>query len=241
MLRLKYFFKAQFGLVQAILFVLSGLVAGGYWFGQTDNSKALAQLSQLTADNKGNKLALSQAAISLEIERNTIVEMNATILRQQSELIEQQSALRFYQKVMAPGDTENGVQIEDIKLEAGISANHYRFQLVLAQLEKRKRYIKGEVQLAVIGSENGQPKTVNLTKQIKNASALKFSFLYFQSIESEFVLPQGFIPEQLELRLKMSKRRGQKAANNPQVYAWDEILAAPLKLLLDSAQSPISQ
>ena len=234
MLRLKYFLKAKFGLVQAILFVLSGLVAGGYWFGQADDGNALAQLSEVTAENKRNKLALSQTAISLEIERNTIVEMNATILRQQSELIEQQSALRFYQKVMAPGDTENGVKIEDVKLEAGISANHYRFQLVLAQLEKRKRYIKGEVRLAVIGSESGQPKIINLTKQIKNTSALKFSFLYFQSIEGEFVLPQGFIPEQLELRLKMSKRRGQKAANNPQVYAWDEVLVAPLNLLLDN-------
>jgi len=233
MLRLKFFLNYKFGPIEAALFVLSGLAAGAFWFGQVDKPDVGAQLTQLTSAHHSNKLELSKATIALEIERNTIVEMKTTLLRQQSELIEQQQALRFYQKVMAPEDTENGVRIEDVNLEAGISANHYRFEVLLAQLEKRKLYIKGEVRLAVIGSEQGQPKTIVLKKEMLSGSKLKFSFLYFQSLEAEFVLPADFIPEQLEVRLKMSKRRGQKAANSPQVYRWKEILNVPLKPILD--------
>lgn len=235
MLRLKFFLNYKFGWIEAVLFVLSGLAAGVFWLGQSDKPDVVAQLAQLTSAHHSNKLELSQTSIALEIERNTIIEMNTTLLRQQAELIEQQQALRFYQKVMAPEDTENGVRIEDVNLEAGISANHYRFQVLMAQLEKRKRYIKGEVRLAVIGSEQGQPKTIVLKNQMLGSSKLTFKFLYFQSVEAEFVLPADFIPEQLEVILKMSKRRGQKAANNPQVFRWKDIISVPLKPILDGA------
>jgi hypothetical protein len=71
--------------------------------------------------------------------------------------------------------------------------------------------------------------------------SLKFSFLYYQSVEGEFILPSDFTPEQLEVRLKMSKRSGQRSASVTEVYPWNEIIAIPLKPLLESIDHDTKQ
>lgn len=234
MLRLKSLLNYKFGLISAAVLFFLGFVAGNYWFGRIHASRPAPELVQLRDENSQLKLDVAKGDLAQEIERNTIVEMNKTQLQQQSEIVEQQLALRFYQKVMAPEDTVNGIRIEEVSLEAGVSTDHYRFELLVAQLEKRKRYIRGEVQLSVVGSKQGQPKTIALNKLLMTAQDLKFSFRYFQSIKGEFTLPQKFIPEQLQVTLKMAKRRGQKSAKVTEVFPWEDIVVIPLKPLMDS-------
>ena len=190
----------------------------------------------LRAENNRLKLDVSKRDVELAIERNTLVEMNNTLLQQQSEIVEQQLALRFSQKVMAPEDTANGLRIEEVNLEAGVSADHYRFELLVAQLEKRKNYIRGEAELSVVGSEQGHLKTIALKKLLTTGHDLKFSFRYFQSIKGEFTLSLNFIPEQLQITLKMSRRRAQKAAAMTEVFPWKDIIIIPLRPLVGSAE-----
>lgn len=241
MLRLKLFLNYKFGWITVAGLFFCGFIVGNYWFGQVHASRPMPELAQLRAQVKSQANQVSKLIVALEIEKTTISEMNNTQLRQQAEIIEQQLALRFYQKVMAPGDTANGVRIEDVTIEAGVSEGHFRFELLLAQLEKRKRYIRGEVELSVIGSSDGQPKTIRLKKLMTGAQNLKFSFRFFQSLNAEFTLPANFIPEQLQLSLKMAKRRGQKTAKITELLAWPDILVLPLKPLTNLVDPTNSQ
>ncbi|NRA82284.1 MAG: hypothetical protein HRU22_00385 [Gammaproteobacteria bacterium] len=241
MLRLKSLLNYKFGLLSAAVLLFFGFIAGNYWFGNIHAARPMPELVELRNHNAELELALSKSQLALEIEQSTIAEMNNTLLQQQSEVVEQQLALRFYQKVMAPGDTANGVRIEDVTLNAGISVGHYRFELLIAQLEKRKRYIRGETELLVIGSENGQPTTISLKKLLFGDQNLKFSFRFFQSFNGEFTLPINFIPEQLQVTLKMAKRRGQKTAKITELFLWQDILIIPLKPLTSTTQSTYSQ
>ena len=134
MLRLKSLLSYKFGffLVTLLLFV-------GYFLNQYIKNIYSAEHSEIkiiALQSSQNKLdqALSKTKMTLVIEQQTIKEMNNTLLQLQSQVIEQQLALRFYQKVMAPGDTANGVKIEQVSVEAGISAGHYLFDILIAQL-----------------------------------------------------------------------------------------------------------
>ena len=232
MLRLKSLLSYKFGffLVTLLLFV-------GYFLNQYIKNIYSAEHSEIkiiALQSSQNKLdqALSKTKMTLVIKQQTIKEMNNTLLQLQSQVIEQQLALRFYQKVMAPGDTANGVKIEQVSVEAGISAGHYRFDILIAQLEKRKRYIRGKLFLSLVGSELGQSKTIELNPLLMHDNVLKFSFRYFQSLKGEFNLPSDFTPEKLIVSLKMSKRRGQKSALIEQEFTWQKVLVIPLKPLI---------
>jgi hypothetical protein len=190
------------------------------------------KLALLTAQNQTLINTLAQTNMTLDIERTTVSEMNNTLLSLQAESLEQQLALRFYQKVMAPEYTANGVHIEKVILAAGISERLVRFEVLIAQLEKRKRYIKGKLLLEVIGSLNGKPQVIDLSSMIKSSKALKVSFRFFQHIKSEFELPQNFLPERFKVTVNMPRQRGQKAADVSQEYAWNELIKSPIIPLL---------
>jgi len=193
------------------------------------------ELVTLKADNQALTNALAKLNMTLDIEREIVIEMNNTLLSLQTESLEQQLALRFYQKVMAPEDTANGVHIEKVILEAGMNKRLVRFEVLVAQLEKRKRYIKGTVILEVIGSLDGQPQILNISSMVKSKKDLKVSFKFFQHIKSEFELPQKFIPERVKVTIKMPRQRGQKAADVSQEYPWQELIKSPIALMLPSS------
>ncbi|MDP2559600.1 DUF6776 family protein [Psychrobium sp. 1_MG-2023] len=222
----------RFGYLSAAVIALTGFILGNYWFKTNYVQHQGASLAELRIANEKLSSEMAQAKIDLQIEKKTVEEMNNSTLLLQSELIEQQLALRFYQKVMAPEYTANGVQIEKVIIEPGVSLGHYRFEVLLAQLEKRKRYIKGTLSLELIGSIDGKPMVIDLKELVEDKKALTLSFRFFQHVKSEFILVKGFTPEKLKVTIKMPKRRGQKSANVSQELHWNELLKVPLPPIL---------
>lgn len=233
MLSLKTLINARFGYMTLLSATLLGALVVVFIWQQQPPAPQDPRLMSLERDKKTLQNSLAQASMALDIERKTIGEMNSTLLSLQAESLEQQLALRFYQKVMAPEYTANGVHIEKVILEAGINPQHIRFEVLVAQLEKRKRYIKGKLSIEIIGSVDGKQHVVLVDSLVKSSKELKVSFRFFQHIKSEFELPTGFLPERLKVTIKMPRQRGQKAANVSQEYAWQELIkssAYPLPL-----------
>lgn len=235
MLRLNSLLNYRFGYLSSLIIFIAGFIAGNYFYSLEHASRPNPELIKLRVDNKALANELATTKMNATIEKETNKAMNDTVLRLQSELIEQQLALRFYQKVMAPEFTANGVHIEKVVIEAGISERHYRIEMILAQLEKRKSYLKGKVSLALIGSEKGFPKKIDLAKLLTKKKALQLNFRYFQHLKNEFILPQDFMPEKLKLTINIPRKRNQKAAKVEQEYDWNELLKIPLQPILSNS------
>jgi len=232
MLRLKALLSYRFGYLSLLIAVSISFIGGNYFYAREHASRPNPELVALRAANITLQKSLTQSDFDLRLERETIKEMNDTVLRVQSDLIEQQLALRFYQKIMAPELTSNGVHVENVIIEAGISERHYRFELILAQLEKRKSHLKGKAYLTLIGSENGKPTSIDMASLTASKKELILSFRYFQQLKNDFILPPNFTPERLTVTIKMPKRRGQKASDNVKEFSWNELLKVPLKPML---------
>ena len=227
MLSLKTLIRARFGYIALMSAALLGALIVIFTWHQQPPPLKDPRLALLEKDNKALQNSLAQTSMSLDIELKTIGEMNNTLLSLQAESLEQQLALRFYQKVMAPEYTANGVHIEKVILEAGVNPQHIRFEVLIAQLEKRKRYIKGKLSLEVVGNVDGEQHIVLIDDLVSSTKELKISFKFFQHIKSEFDLPKGFVAERLKVTVKMPRQRGQKAANVSQEYAWQQLLKSP--------------
>jgi hypothetical protein len=80
------------------------------------------------------------------------------------------------------------------------SAGGFRFKLVLSQLRKNDRVIRGSAQLYIEGIQGEEQKKLTLQDlTMGKTREFKLKFKYFQNIEADLVLPDGFIPSRVLL------------------------------------------
>ena len=169
-----------------------------------------------TTHNKINTLE-----VELEIERMANQQSAILLSKAEAEHYKVKKELAFYEKVMAPEKQAEGVVIDNLIITPTTSTNHYRFQVVLVQQNKQKRYAKGYVQLTFSGSLNNQPNHFMLSKiSTVTRTEMSFNFQYFQMIEGEFTLPENFTPEQILVTAILPKGKWQKYNRLEQNYPW---------------------
>ena len=93
--------------------------------------------------------------------------------------------------------------------------------MTLVQQELKRRYSKGYVDITFEGTEGDETQQLELAK-VSNLTReqLKFSFQYFQIISGEFILPEGFIAENITVSAILTKSRWQKYAKKEQNMPW---------------------
>jgi hypothetical protein len=146
------------------------------------------------------KIALLETDARIDAEGYRQVESQLAAL--QAEILTQQEDLAFYRGIVA--DQEAGVRIQDLELLRGVDDSSYSMHLVLAQAIGASRRISGFVELHVEGTSDGAPVTLNLADlagQNERKSRLNFSFRYFQNLEADLVLPEGFAPARVKVKL----------------------------------------
>ena len=192
---------------------------------QAAKIKGLEQsLNDLNADNNAVTKRLNITGVELEVERLAGQSTQLTI----KEMLEKNNELRrelsFYQKVMAPELEEEGFTIESLNIEGTNSINFFRFALVVMQRDKRKNYVKGQARLSLVGSLSGKPKEFDLLELASLGNEVEFSFKYFDVIEGEVVLPEGFVPEKVVVNTQLADAKWGKGSLQ-RTFDWDDLVA----------------
>ena len=141
----------------------------------------------------------------------------------QDEVLELKEELAFYRGIVGSSNELKGLQIQSLKLEKNGENNSYHFKLILTQFIKGTRQIKGNVRLSVTGMLKGWQKELMHDEVLMQTSRkLKFRFKYFQEIEGDFVLPEGFVPMNIKLR---AIPIGEGQTSKEKIYNWLELTA----------------
>jgi len=180
---------------------------------------------------------LNTLEVELEVER-LANQRSLNLLRDmETEHYQVKKELAFYEKIMAPEKQADGVVIDNVSITPTSSPSHYRFQVALVQQLLKKRFVKGYIELSLMGSLKGKPSTIKLSNiSSLTKKNLSFSFKYFQIIEGEFTLPSGFIPEQIAVTTILPKNKWQKHHRLQESYSWTKIVqiqSQSLALILD--------
>ena len=132
-------------------------------------------------------------------------------------MLEQEVA--FYKGIMAPGSADKGLRISRIDLDA-ISANQYSYAVMMTQVVDNTNYVQGEVAVNVIGLRSGEQEVIALRDLDENISELgiPFRFRYFQELKGVLNLPDGFIPQQLQV---VMQSRGQNSQRVEETRNWN--------------------
>ena len=218
--------------VLLLLFLIAICLFCGYRLGNFYHKyqQQLLQKQQLRLDELYQKQSeqvtiINQLTVGLELERLANTQSQNLLKKIETEHYQVKTELAFYEKIMAPEKQAEGVVIDDFSVQRTKSADHFRFQVVLMQQQTNKRFAKGHIELKFAGSLAAKPKKITF-KQLSSMTEqqLSFSFKYFQIIEGEFTLPEGFSPEKIELAAILPKSKWQKGSRIDQNYLWQNII-----------------
>ena len=183
---------------------------------QQEEFEALQQRLQ----EKSNMLAFIKT--ELEVERMTSMALKNKMSELIAENQQQIKELSIYQKVMAPELEKEGIFVESFLITPiDQSKRNYRYELVLMQKAKRRRFQSGKVILTLSGKRDDKPTRYRLhdlnPDSTKNQT---YKFKYFQAFEGKIKLPESFEVDMVQIRI-MPKKKGPASLFN---LNWQNLL-----------------
>ena len=209
----------------ASLIVGAGLgYLGGHW-------QVLALQSEL-ANNKAMIESLYEQAetfdyqqhianVELGIERAASQSLQQELLMAQDENFALRREITFYQKIMAPELEASGVVIDSLELQQNLTAGHFHFRLAIVQMERLRNLTKGKLNIRLHGRKDEQPASYDLlTLAHIEEKDRQFSMRYFTVQAGDFVVPEGLLPERIEVEVVIAGKNQSLTRN----FYWSQLL-----------------
>jgi len=167
---------------------------------------------------------INYLSVELEVEQNASEQIRKELLQLRQESLQLRKELNFYQKVLAPELVADGLAIEQFSIENTNRKNQYRFKFAIVQTDTKKRNAKGYIRMNLLGVESGQKRSLDLAKMSSlSKDKLRFSFHYFQYFEGEFILEEGFLPEDIEIKVVQPKTKWQAYKAFSHKLEWPDL------------------
>lgn len=203
-------FLAVFGVISGFLLFEYGQYRGGYneVVAGRQADALHARIAALGAENDRLRQRIAVLETSLQVDHEAYQEVEGTLADLQNEIQTQREELAFYRGIVRPPEGETGLQIREFALTPVQQASRYRLRMVLVQASRHDRRISGVVSLSVDGAMDGSPKSYEMAELTPGESEpLGFSFRYFQDLERDLVLPEGFVPDRVNVEVSPRGRR----------------------------------
>jgi cell division protein FtsB len=154
-----------------------------------------------------------------DIDREAYKDIEMSLGALQEKIQEQGDAIAFYRGIISPTDGQRGLRVQDLRLSKGRDDRQYYVRLVLVQVMQHDRSVKGEVNFSLEGAQDGVETTYNLEQLVAadEDSHWPFSFRYFQNFDRQLILPEGFLPERINIEVHS---RTKSIASVKQSFLW---------------------
>ncbi len=187
-----------------------GRLSGGY--DRETSRDALAHLQQMVQERDATITRLREEmaiqARSTQIEREAYKRLEGTVNELRGKLSELEEELTFYQGIISPGSSVAGLRVDDFEVVPASQNNVYRYKLVLTQVLNNSYAVSGKVDILLHGLADGEEKQFTVQElSADKPPSLKFRFKYFQNLEGDFVLPEGFRPGKIILKVTPSGKK----------------------------------
>jgi len=191
--------------------VVAGGLAGGFWFGYRDAVEQV-QLEDLSQEQLQAELALlesqnaelQQQVVNLDqsqvMDSQTNVQIQATIMEMREYITQLENDVQYYRQAMSEDFDAVGLVIGELDIQATEALARYKYKLVLRQQGTTGNiFLEGQVNVVLQGRQNGEHAEFPLSAltEVEDLADIKLRFKYFQTIEGELQLPDGFVPDQV--------------------------------------------
>ena len=166
------------------------------------------RIMQLDNDILDLKQEVAILETNREVDRESYREVEVSLVTLQSKIQEQRDAIAFYRGIVSPSDGNSGLRVQDLKFSRGTTEREFNVRLVLVQAMKHDRKVSGDVNLSIVGDQNGTETTYAFSQLLPEDAdrSWVFSFRYFQNFDRQLVLPDGFTPERINVEVRSRTR-----------------------------------
>lgn len=137
-----------------------------------------------------------------QISRDANRDLERTLAERDEEIAGLRADIAFYERFVGATGQRRGLSVHDLEMRLQ-SGDAWHFVATLTQNVNRGAVNSGRITLALEGTRNDKLERLSwstLRKQT-NAPGLGYSFKYFQQVEGEVMLPAGFKPLRVTVRL----------------------------------------
>lgn len=190
-------------LAVAVFLVAIGFGLWGVWttfFAGADLDDRSA--SALRARSEKLSQEVSTLRRSDQISRDANRDLERTLAERDEEIAGLRADIAFYERFVGATGQRRGLSVHDLEMRLQ-SGDAWHFVATLTQNVNRGAVNSGRITLALEGTRNDKLERLSwstLRKQT-NAPGLGYSFKYFQQVEGEVMLPAGFKPLRVTVRL----------------------------------------
>lgn len=213
--------------------IVIAFAVGGYLvfeFGRIQADYNIVDAAQQRKDYEDEIVELEKTIVALKqeiallethrnIDREAYADVETSLANLQEKIQEQRDAIAFYRGIISPADGQRGLRVQDLRLRKGRDDREYHVRLVLIQVMQHDRSVKGEVNFSLEGAQDGIATTYNLEQLVPadEQSNWPFSFRYFQNFDRQLILPEGFLPEKVNVEVLS---RTKSIASIKQSFLW---------------------
>jgi hypothetical protein len=160
---------------------------------------------------------IADLEIGGEIDNKANEEVRVTIENLQEQIAQLDEEIKFYKGVMLPNVASKGLRIERLDVTSS-SPGRIKYSLLLTQVVDKHDYIQGGVEISLRGQEGGQDKSFLLSELGEDQKdAIGFRFRYFQNLNGELMLPEGFEPREMVI---VARSSGSNAQRLERIFDW---------------------
>lgn len=186
------------------------------------------RLANVTREAEELRRELTRLQVGAEVDRQAGEEMRKRVLELREEKAALERDIDVY-RIMTSDKNKNpkGISFGVFSVSALLD-NKHQLKLVVQKLAEGDDEFVGQLKFMVVGQREGQETKISLHELVVSkvgtqsmAESIPLNFKFFQNIEAEIVMPEGFTPSRAELAVKSDARR------NPVVVEaqleWPEI------------------
>ncbi len=168
---------------------------------------------------------LSQEVANLErhreIDRQAYAEIENTLKVLQLENQELREDIAFLRGIVSPIESAQGMRVQSLSFAASDDTSRgFSYKLVLVQVTQEARLTKGVIRLTVQGLQEGSPAELSLKELGQKSEQIPFGFKYFQRVQGEVQLPEGFEPARAVVKVVADRP---KKATLERSFEWRDI------------------
>ena len=205
------------GLLAGLMFLLGVVVAGGlaWWLLAPSAGDPRAQLAEVQRRSQAQQdviAELQQRVATLtrsdQISREANRDLQGTLAERDEEIAGLRADVAFYERLVGATAQRRGLSVHALAMQAQSvqerNGSAWHFKSTLTQNLNRGAVSAGRLTLEIEGSNNGKLQTLDwdALRQQQGAEGIEYSFKYFQQIEGDVFLPEGFSPVRVSVHLQ---------------------------------------
>jgi hypothetical protein len=195
------------GLAYTVIAVFLLALVFGVWGLWKVFTPAPGDASAQLEEQRERIAALEQNVANLtrsdQISRNANTALQGTLAERDEEIAGLRADVAFYERFVGATGQRRGLTVHELSLKPQ-DAQAWHFVATLTQNLNRGAINQGRATLSVEGTRDGRMQQLDWSslRQQPDAPGVDYSFKYFQRVEGDILLPPGFRPVRVIVRLQ---------------------------------------